>query len=79
MVERGHPHAKATCAVARKLVARTWVTTTTGSSYELRDVDGTPVTRRRAKELATLLGRARSGPPSISRSFDGDPPGALAH
>jgi transposase len=55
MVERGHCHAQANCAVARKLVARTWATLTTGSPYELRDIDGTPVTRRRAKELATSL------------------------
>ncbi len=55
MVERGHCHAQANCAVARKLVARTWATITTGSPYELRDVDGTPLTRRHAKELATSL------------------------
>ena len=55
MVERGHCHAQATCAVARKLVARTWATISTGSPYELRDLDGTPVTRRHARELATSL------------------------
>jgi transposase len=55
MVERGHCHAKANCAVARKLVGRTWATLATGSPYELRDLEGTPVTRRRAKELATSL------------------------
>jgi transposase len=52
MVERGHCHAKANCAVARKLVARTWATISTGSPYELRDLDGKPVTRRHARELA---------------------------
>jgi transposase len=55
MIERGHCHAQANCAVARKLVARTWFTITAGSRYELRDVDGTPVTRRHAKELAASL------------------------
>ena len=55
MVERGHCHAQANCALARKLVARTWATLSTGSPYELRDVDGNPVTRRQAKELATSL------------------------
>ena len=55
MVERGHCHAQANCAVARKLVARTWATTSTGSPYELRDVDGTPVTRRHGRELAISL------------------------
>ena len=55
MVERGHCHAQANCAVARKLVARTWATISTGSPYELRDLDGAPTTRRHAKELATSL------------------------
>ena len=48
MVERGHCHTKANCAVARKLVARTWATITSGTPYQLRDLDGTPVTRRQA-------------------------------
>jgi len=52
MVERGHCHTKATCAVARKLVARTWSTLTTGAMYELRDVDGNRVTRAEAATLA---------------------------
>jgi transposase len=55
MVERGHCHTKANCAVARKLVARTWATITSGTPYQLRDLDGTPVTRRRATELAAAL------------------------
>ena len=55
MVERGHCHAQANCAVARKLVARTWATISAGTRYELRDLDGAPVTRRRAKELAASL------------------------
>lgn len=55
MVERGHCHTKATCAVARKLIARTWVTITTGSPYELRDLDGNPISRRQAKTLARSL------------------------
>jgi hypothetical protein len=55
MVERGHCHTQANCAVARKLVARTWVTITSGSPYQLRDVDGRAVTRRHAKTLAAAL------------------------
>jgi hypothetical protein len=55
MVERGHCHTKAKCAVARKLVARTWATITSGASYELRDLNGTPVTRREATKLAAAL------------------------
>jgi transposase len=55
MVERGHCHTKATCAVARKLIARTWVTITTGAPYEMRDLDNQPITRRAAKDLARSL------------------------
>jgi len=52
MTERGHCHTKANCAVARKLVARTWSTLTTGALYEMRDVDGAPVTRAEGTRLA---------------------------
>lgn len=55
MLERGHCHTQANCAVARKLVARTWVTISTGSPYELRDLDGRAVTRRQAKTIAAAL------------------------
>jgi hypothetical protein len=55
MVERGHCHTKANCAVARKLVARTWATIVSGASYELRDLNGTPITRREATKLAAAL------------------------
>ena len=55
MVERGHCHTKANCAVARKLVARTWATLHTGTPYQLRDLDGTPMTRRAATKLAATL------------------------
>jgi transposase len=55
MLERGHCHTQANCAVARKLVARTWATITTGSPYELRDLDGQAITRRQAKTLAAAL------------------------
>lgn len=55
MVERGHCHTQANCALARKLAGRIWVTLTTGSPYELRDLEGKPITRRQAKELASSL------------------------
>jgi transposase len=55
MCERGHCHTEANCAVARKLVARTWATLTSGAPYELRDLDDNPITRRHAKELARSL------------------------
>jgi transposase len=59
MVERGHCHTKANCAVARKLVARTWSTLTTGALYELRDVDGTHVTRAEGARLAATYAVAQ--------------------
>ncbi|MBA3288254.1 MAG: IS110 family transposase [Acidimicrobiia bacterium] len=55
MVERGHCHTQASCAVARKLVGRTWATLTAGRCYELRDLDGQPITRRQAKQRAATL------------------------
>lgn len=51
MVERGHCHTQATVAVARKLVERIWKTLTTGQPYQLRDLDGQPITTRAAKQL----------------------------
>ena len=63
MCERGHCHTQATTAVARKLVARTWATLTRGSPYELRDLDGNPITRRHASELA----RSQAVPPEVRR------------
>jgi transposase len=55
MVERGHCHTKANCAVARKLVARTWATLRSGTPYQLRDLDGAAITRRAATALAAKL------------------------
>jgi transposase len=52
MVDRGHCHTKATVAVARKLIERTWTVLTRGEPYQLRDIDGTPVTVAVAKHLA---------------------------
>ncbi|MHB1787807.1 MAG: IS110 family RNA-guided transposase [Acidimicrobiales bacterium] len=42
MLERGHCHTQANCAVARKLVARTWATLTTGAPYESETSTVTP-------------------------------------
>ncbi|MHB1989013.1 MAG: transposase [Acidimicrobiales bacterium] len=55
MVERGHCHTKANCAVARKLVGRTWATLMSGRLYEVRDLDGEPVAARGAKAIAESL------------------------
>jgi len=52
MVDRGHCHTKATVAVARKPIERTWTVLTRGEPYQLRDIDGTPVTVAVAKHLA---------------------------
>jgi transposase len=51
MTQRGQCHTQATIAVARKLVERTWLVLTTGRPYELRDLDGKPITERAAKVL----------------------------
>ncbi len=55
MVERGHCHTKATCAVARKLIGRTWATISRGVPYQMRDLDGTAITIRAGKDLARSL------------------------
>lgn len=55
MCERGHCHTEANCAVARKLVARTWATLISGTPYELRDQEGNPISRRHARQLARSL------------------------
>jgi len=52
MVERGHAHIQANCAVARKLATRVWATLTSGTPYEFRDLHGAPITEDAAAELA---------------------------
>jgi transposase len=52
MVERGHAHIQATCAVARKLSTRVWATLTRGTPYQFRDLNGSPITEDAAVELA---------------------------
>ncbi len=51
MTDRGHCHTSATVAVARKLVERTWTVLRRGEPYQLRDLNGRPVTERAAKQL----------------------------
>jgi transposase len=78
MVERGHFHAKATCAIARKLVARTWATLSSGALYQLRDVDGRPVTKREA----TAIGATYAVPQSVrvrSRAQSAETPPRSSH
>jgi Transposase and inactivated derivatives len=51
MVHRGHTHTQACVAVARKLVERTWTVLRRAQPYQLRDLDGNPITQRAAKQL----------------------------
>jgi transposase len=68
MVERGHGHTQATVAVARKLAERTWTVLHRGTNYQLRDLEGAPITERAAKRLIleqftvadTVCARARA-------------------
>ena len=62
MVERGHIHIQATCAIARKLATRVWATLTRGTPYEFRDLHGAAITADAAAELAaqhTVPGHVR--------------------
>lgn len=55
MVERGHNHMKANCAIARKLVTRVWATLTRGQPYVHRDLDGNPIDEAEAAALAATI------------------------
>jgi transposase len=55
IVERRHNHISATCAVARKLAARTWAVLQRGEPYVLRDLDGNPTDWSTATTLAHSL------------------------
>lgn len=55
MVERNHNHIKANCAVARKLVCRSWAVLDRGEPYEIRDLDGEPIDQATATALAAEL------------------------
>lgn len=61
MVDRSHGHTKATAAVARMLIERNWTVLDSDQPYQLRDIDGTPWTRARAKEIA----RTHAVPPEV--------------
>jgi len=77
MTEHGHCHTQATIAVARKLAERTWKTLTTGQMYELRDLEGPPVTKRAPREHRVPLHRhaqaAHPVPVPHDRSETGTP------
>jgi len=55
MVDRGHNHTSATCAVARKLTCRIWAVLNNGKPYVLRDLDGTELTTEQATARAVAL------------------------
>ena len=51
MVNKGKHHTQAVCACATHLLDRVRVILLKDRPYELRDVDGTPVTRKKAREI----------------------------
>jgi transposase len=51
MTEHGHCHTQACVAVARKLVERTWTVLSRGTPYQIRDLDGQPISRLEAKKM----------------------------
>lgn len=55
MMERGHHHQQAICAVASHLVSRIWAVIREDRPYQYRDLDGKPITREEAKVLALEL------------------------
>lgn len=50
-MERGAHHQKALCVVAAHLAERAWIVMSRGQAYELRDIDGTPVTQTEARDI----------------------------
>ena len=51
MVEKGHSHTKALCVVATRLAARVYAMVKEQRPYELRDLDGRPLSAREAKAI----------------------------
>ncbi len=51
IVHHGKHHTQALCACATHLLDRIWIILKEDRPYELRDVDGTPVTARRARQI----------------------------
>ena len=64
MTTRNAPHLKALCVVAARLAERAWVTLADGQPYQLRDVDGTPVT---AEEAKRVIAERYTVPPEVRR------------
>jgi len=55
LLERGHHHTQAVCAVATHLTARIWAVLRENRPYQPRDLDGRPITQQQARILALDL------------------------
>lgn len=55
LLERGHHHTQAVCAVATHLTARIWAVLRERRPYQPRDLDGHPITQQQARILALDL------------------------
>lgn len=55
MVERRHNHISATTAVARKLACRAWAVLDSRQPYQLRDLDGEPISAEEANTICAGL------------------------
>jgi hypothetical protein len=55
MVKKGKHHNQAVCACATHLLDRIFVVLQEERPYELRDVDGTPVTPKEARAIISSL------------------------
>jgi transposase len=64
MVRKGHHHKQALCAVATRLANRIGKVLRTGKAYELRDIDGTPISVAEGKAIVA----ERFGVPAEIRS-----------
>jgi hypothetical protein len=64
MTTRNATHLKALCVVAARLAERAWVTLADAQPYQLRDVDGTPVTADEAKQI---IAERYTVPPEVRR------------
>lgn len=65
MVQKGHHHKQAICAVATRLVNRIYRVLKTGIPYQLRDLEGSAITVQQGK---SIVGERFVVPPEIRRS-----------
>ena len=64
MARKGHHHKQALCAVANRLVNRICQVLRTGKAYDLRDLDGRPISVAEGKAIVA----ERFGVPAEIRS-----------